>query len=126
MFQPISASERNCEIGSARLPVRFFGAACSMASRIAVSAMAAGVTITELRASGLSGGTSASAGRRSALGESTCIATNAPAKETTTTSTPAAILPTGRAMRAILLNRTGMLFDGDLGASATAEMAVRD
>ena len=50
---------------STRLPVRSRGAVFSRASRMAVSAIAAGVTIVEVRAIGLSGATSASTGRRS-------------------------------------------------------------
>ena len=56
--------------------------------------MAAGVTITEVRAAGASGGTSTSAGRRSfAPGQSACSAQTAPPNETTAISPPMAILP---------------------------------
>ena len=99
MVQPISALESNWDSGFSRLPVRSRGAACSMASRMAVSAMAAGVTITEVRVLGCSGGTSTSAGRRSpAPGESTFITQTATANETTTVKPPMAILPQGRCM----------------------------
>src|SRR5262249_24947598 len=95
-IQPSSALERSCEIGFSRLPLRSRGAARSSESRMAVSATAAGVTITEVRATGLSGGPSTSAGRRApALGRNWFIAQTALANETTTTSPPAAILPQG-------------------------------
>ena len=100
MFQLISPFDRNCAIiASARLPVMVFGAACSIASRMAVSEMAAGVTINEVRESGLSGGTSASTGLRSAPPVGNPFRTKyAPAKAATSTSVPAAILPKGSAM----------------------------
>ena len=95
--QPISALDRSCDSGFSRLPVRSRGAARSSASRMAASAIAAGVTTTDVRATGLSGGTSASAGRRCpAPGHSRFIAQIEPRNETTTTSAPTAILPQGR------------------------------
>ncbi len=103
--QPISAFFSNCEIGLSRLPSRFFGAACSMASRMAVSAIAAGVTMTEERLTGLSGGTCTSTGRFSSrLGENRFITRIAPANEPATTTAPRTIFPTGRAMRPTPLN----------------------
>ena len=63
IVHPISALESTCEIGLSRLPVRLRGAEASSASRMAVSAIAVGVTIMEVRLSCLSGGTSTSAGR---------------------------------------------------------------
>jgi hypothetical protein len=63
--------------------------------------MAAGVTITELRATGASGGTSTSAGRWSFVpGQSQFSAHTAPPNETMATSAPMTILPQGKCMPA--------------------------
>ena len=86
--QPISAFLSSCDTGLSRLPSRFFGAAASNASRMAVSVMAAGVTIVELRVNGLSGGTSTSFGRRSPGELSMFIVQSAPEKKGTTTHKP--------------------------------------
>ena len=82
------------------LPEKSRGAAASRASAIAVSEMATGVTITELRVTGESGGTSTSLGRRSpAPGQSHFIAPMAPAPAITTISAPMTILLNGHCMQ---------------------------
>ena len=99
MVQPSSASLSNWDSGLSRLPVRSRGAFASMASRMAVSAIAAGVTMTEVRVTGSSGGTSTSTGRLPLPEPDVRLMTpTAPPKETTTTSAPMAILPQGRRM----------------------------
>ncbi len=103
--QPISAFCSSCEIGLSRLPVRSFGAVASRASPMALSAIMAGVTMVELRVTGLSGGTSTSFGRRSPGALSMFIAQIVPANEATTTSPPATIFPSVRPMGTTLLNR---------------------
>jgi hypothetical protein len=97
MVQPISALERSCVSGLSRLPARSRGAARSMASRSAPWVIATGVTITEVRVSGGSGGTAVNTGRRSEVDEPTrLIAQSAPRNEPTTTNPPTAILAHGR------------------------------
>src|SRR5262245_64315897 len=99
--QSISALDSNCGSGFSRLPARLRGAAVSSALWIAESAIAAGVTITDLRAAGASGGTSTSAGRWPlGPGESQFNAQTAAANETTATSTPMTILPQDKCMLA--------------------------
>ena len=106
MVQPSSAFVSNWDSGFSRLPVRSRGACASIASRMAVSAIAAGVTITEVRVTGWSGGTSTSAGRLP-LPEPDIrlMAQIAPPKETTTISAPMAIFPTDSRIRINPFNR---------------------
>ena len=95
--QSISALDSNCGSGFSRLPTSWRGAAVSSALWIAESAIAAGVTITDLRATGASGGTSTSAGRCSfGPGEIQLNAQIAAPNETMATSTPMTILPQGK------------------------------
>src|ERR1700730_13455350 len=66
---------------------------------MAVSAIAADVTMTELRVTGASGGISTSFGRRSgALAANHLVAHRPPASPTTAISTPTTIMPQGRRM----------------------------
>ena len=60
--QPISAFCRTCDTGLSALPVKLRGAARSAISRMSDSAIETGVTMTELRETGGSGGNSVSAG----------------------------------------------------------------
>src|SRR5262245_31899435 len=71
---------------------------------MADSAIAAGVTITELRATGARGGASTRFGRRSgALDANHLVIDAAPALAITTISAPTIIKPRGRCMPALLL-----------------------
>src|SRR5262249_56212224 len=91
--QSISALDSNCGSGFSRLPARLRGAAVSSALWIAESAIAAGVTITDLRAAGASGGTSPVPGRWSfGPADSEFNAQTAAATETTTSSPPLALV----------------------------------
>ena len=84
--------------GLSRLPVRSRGAARSIASRMAVSAIAAGVTITEVRAVGLQRRRPrpAPAAVRRTAGESQLMAKIAPPKKMTAITALMAILAQGK------------------------------
>src|SRR5207253_4487228 len=60
--QPISAFCRICDIGLSALPAKWRGAPRSAASRMALSAIATGAMMLELRDAGGSGGNSTSTG----------------------------------------------------------------
>src|SRR4029079_8184120 len=90
--QPISASCSSCDTGLSALPAKFFGAARSAASRMAVSEIATGAITTELRGAGGSGGNWASCSVASlARGDSQSIAFRLTKNETATTATPSRI-----------------------------------
>ena len=88
--QPISALERSFDAMLSRLPVRSRGACASSISRRAPSVITVGATMVEVRLTGGSGGTSASAGRRllSAPGHSSCMSSVAPTNAIARMATP--------------------------------------
>ncbi len=91
--QPMSASCSSCDTGLSALPAKFFGAARSAASRMAVSEIEIGAITTELRGAGGSGGNCASCGAASfARGDSQSIAFRLTKNETATTTTPSRIV----------------------------------
>src|SRR5215471_6170016 len=136
IVQSISALDSNCGSGFSRLPTSWRGAAVSSALWIAESAIAAGVTITDLRATGASGGTSTSAGRCSfgfGPGEIQFNAQTATPNETMATSTPMTILPQGKCtvvpsseLRPNLIARRSWCQQGGGLHGAVVSAAMRD
>ncbi len=94
MVKLSSAACSNCDTGFCGWPERLRGASFSSASRIAGSAMAAGVSTVEVPASGGNGGTATSCGRPSCSddGHRKFRASVAPIKAMTTTAMPIMIV----------------------------------
>src|SRR6202034_2209849 len=86
------ASDMTFESGFCGLPDKLRGACASSASRIALSATAAGASTTDVPVSGCNGGIATSAGwsccSPGVAGHSTFKSSNAPIKDTTTTAAP--------------------------------------
>ena len=92
MLKLRSALVRSCDTGFCGLPDRLRGACASSASRIAVSAIAAGASTVEVPVNGCSGGTATNAGRPCCSGavdgDSRFKSALAPIKAMTTTKAP--------------------------------------
>ena len=87
------ALDSNFDTGFCGVPLRFRGACASSASRIALSAIAAGASTTDVPVNGCNGGIATSAGRLACdtdglTGHSTFISSVAPMNDPARTSTP--------------------------------------
>ena len=91
--QPMSAFCRICDTGLSALPAKLRGAPRSAASRMALSAIATGAMMLELRCAGGSGGNWTSTGARTVpRGDSQSIAFRLTRNETATTAIPIRIV----------------------------------